>query len=360
MSSHVGAALLLPAALLLDAILGDPRGLPHPVRLMGAVAVRVEPALRRHFPARLAGLLGWLLVMGGSVIGALALIQVASLVGGAIAPLIGQANEGGVAAGRWVGRWAASVYLVYVSIAPRDLATHALGVVRALRNEKFPADTSSGLAAGRKAVSMIVGRDVEALDEAGILRATVESVAESTVDGVCAPLFWALVLGPAGAIAYRAANTLDSLWGHRDERWLLFGGLAARADDVLNWLPARLSFLVCLLASALLAPFSRGRIDAAAALRLGWRDRRKHESPNAAWLEAAFAGALGLALGGPAWYQGQKVDKPTLGEARRPIERADAVWAVALMYGSTLIFVAIGVLATIFVSRVMISGGYRS
>ncbi|HUW41945.1 MAG TPA: adenosylcobinamide-phosphate synthase CbiB [Rectinemataceae bacterium] len=328
-----GPALLLPSALLLDALLGDPRRIPHPVRAMGRSAALLDPATRRLAPPLVAGALGWIAIVGGSVAAALALVQLASLAGGALTALVGLSADGGTSA----GRWAASVYLVYVSIAPRDLAAHALRVVAALRVD--------GLPAGRKAVSMIVGRDVENLDEAALLRATVESVAESTVDGVCAPLFWALVLGPAGAIAYRAANTLDSLWGHRDERRILFGRVAARADDLLSWIPARLSFGACLLAAALLAPLSRGKIDAGAAANLGWRDRRKHESPNAAWLEAAFAGALGLALGGPAWYGGELIDKPVLGEARRPIERADVKRAVFLMYATTLVFVALGLLA---------------
>lgn len=334
--------ILVGGALLVDALLGDPETPLHPVRLMGRLAAAVEGAARRAArPAApeagprgtgglvLRGALAWACVVGLSAGAAALILWLARLAGAALGGAIGGGTAAGAAAsGALIGEGLAAVLLVYVSIAPRDLARHALRVRRALRDD--------GLDAGRRAVSMIVGRDVERLDEAGVVRACVESVAESAVDGVVAPLFWALVFGPIGAVAYRAINTLDSSWGYRDERYLHFGRVAARADDAANWLPARLGFLAAILAALVL-----GR-DAGGATRIGWRDRRKHESPNAAWLEACFAGALRVRLGGPAWYGGERLEKPFLGDDLRPVEAADIGRSVALMYATALIFAAAG------------------
>jgi adenosylcobinamide-phosphate synthase len=347
--------VLVGGALLVDLLLGDPETPLHPVRLMGRLASAVEGLARRgtgrgapesgqRAKAGLVvrGALAWACVVGLSAAAAALLLWLARLAGAALGGALGGGAASGAATGAATGAAAASaavsgaqvaeglaaILLVYVSIAPRDLARHALRVRRALRN--------GGLEEGRRAVSMIVGRDVERLDEAGVVRACVESVAESAVDGVVAPLFWALVLGPVGAIAYRAINTLDSCWGYRDGRYLHFGRVAARADDVANWLPARLGFLAAIIASLVLGRDARG------AARIGWRDRRKHESPNAAWLEACFAGALRVRLGGPAWYGGERLEKPFLGDDTRPVETADIGRSVALMYATALLFAAAG------------------
>lgn len=307
--------LIACGALLLDLALGDPSLPFHPVRLIGKLAGAIEGAMRKtRLSPFAAGAWGWLVAVGMPALDAALLCLLGRAVGGRI------------------GYVAAGAIVLYFSIAPRDLAEHALAVKRALERE--------GLDAGRRAVSRIVGRDVDALDEAGVVRACVESVAESAVDGVAAPIFWFLVLGPAGAMAYRAANTLDSMWGHKNERYLRFGRFAARADDAANWLPARIAFFASVAAAAILG------LDPAAALRLGWRDRRKHESPNAAWLEASFAGALGLRLGGPCSYSGEAVDKPFLGEPRREPGTRDIGRAVALMYATTAVFSALGLLAS--------------
>ncbi len=342
--------LLIPAALVLDALLGDPPRFPHPTRAMGALAQGVERALRggdfaRERPSAcgsprrdlLAGALGWLLVVGASIAAALLLMEAASALGGLAA------RWAGLNAALWseAARAAAAVYLVYSAIAPRDLAAHALRVMRALSG-KPGEGTSTRLAAGRRAVAMIVGRDTERLDEAGVIRAVVESVAESAIDGVCAPLFWAFALGPAGAVAYRAANTLDSLWGHKNARYLYYGRVAARADDLLTWPAARLGFLASIAAAALLSPFPGLCSSPRSALAIGLRDHGKHESPNSAWLEASFAGALGLELAGPAWYGGELCAKPKIGEPRRQPELADIPRAVALMYVTALVFAASG------------------
>ncbi len=313
----MSAALLVGGALLLDLAVGDPDRPGHPVRLAGRFAGFVEARLRpgASRPFR-AGLLGWFIVVGLSSAVALGFIVLAELAGG----LLGARRHAHDLAG---------MVLLYVAIAPRDLARHALAVATGLKE--------AGIEGGRKAVGRIVGRDVDRLDEEGVVKACVESVAESAVDGVAAPIFWALVLGPVGAIAYRAANTLDSMWGHKDKRYMLYGRFAAKADDVANWIPARLAFFAAFFAAFFL------RLDARSALFIGWRDRRKHESPNAAWLEASFAAALGLGLGGPAWYSGERLEKPVLGEARRPPEPRDITRSVALMYGTTLVFSALSI-----------------
>jgi adenosylcobinamide-phosphate synthase len=177
----------------------------------------------------------------------------------------------------------------------------------------------------RKRLSMIVGRDTAELSPEQIYRACIETVAESTTDGVVAPLFYAALLGPCGMWAYKAINTLDSMVGHRDERYLRFGWASARADDVANFLPARFTWLLLSLA-ALLMGNRAGR-----ALAIGWRDGRKHPSPNSGWAEATMAGALGVQLGGPSTYQGEPSDKPTLGDTNEKLTRAGAGQAIRLM-----------------------------
>ena len=319
---------IVPAALALDAILGDPPRLPHPTRAMGFLAAKVEAPLRSALPPLLAGAVGWLAVVGTAAALALAL---PALIGLAAINLGAPHRVAALVA--WISR----VWLVYVSIAPRDLAAHALRVAKALQAPDVP------LEAGRRAVSMIVGRDVDRLNEAGVIRAAVESVAESACDGVCAPIFWAFLLGPLGAFAYRACNTLDSMWGHKNERYILFGRVAAVLDDALNWIPARLAFLAAAASAFVLGLFPPHRYSGYAAFRVGWRDRRKHESPNAAWLEASFAGALGLRLGGDAWYGGERLPKDFLGDAGREPEVADIARSVVLMYATTAIFALAGI-----------------
>lgn len=303
------AALTIPAALALDALIGDPPLRLHPVRLLGYLASILERATRKIASPGIAGVLTWIGVAGTAALASAGLLALGGM------------------AGPW-GRVTAGAVIVWASMAPRDLASHALRVRRALETD--------GLPAGRAAVSRIVGRDVERLDEAGVLRACVESVAEGTVDGVLSPLFWCLLGGPAGAFVYRAVNTLDSMFGHKTERYARFGRLSARADDAANWIPARLSVPFIALAAAPAGLSGRG------ALRVGLRDRLKHESPNSAHPEAAFAGALGLRLGGPAWYEGQRHDKPWIGDAAREIERRDVNRSVRLLYGVTLLFIATG------------------
>jgi adenosylcobinamide-phosphate synthase len=198
---------------------------------------------------------------------------------------------------RWFGGWGwiAVALLAFPGLAQRSLFDHVRAVERPL--------ASGDLVAAREAVGMIVGRDTAALDESGVARAGIESLAESFGDGVVAPLFWLLLLGLPGIWIYKAINTADSLIGHREEPWRAFGWAAARTDDLLNLIPARIAGgLLCL--------------AGAGGWRVLWRDARQHASPNAGWPEAAMAGALGLRLAGPIAYDGVMHDKPWIGEGR--------------------------------------------
>jgi adenosylcobinamide-phosphate synthase len=321
----MGLAMQVLAATALDLALGDPRWLPHPVRGIGWLAARLEAGARRTLGAtRLAGLLTALAVYAAAGLAAWGAVRAAAQ----IAPLAADV---------------AAVLVIYSTIAPRDLAKHSRIVWRDL--------ASGDLAAARRSVANIVGRDVEGLDVAGVTRAAVESVAESTVDGVTAPLFYALVGGPVGALVYRAVNTLDSMFGHLDDRYRHFGWAAARIDDAANWLPARLTAPLLCLAALLL------RQRPLAALRILVRDGRKHASPNAGLTEAAMAGALGVQLGGPVSYDGELVDKPGIGDDFTPLEPRHIRAANAMMFATTGLFLAVGLAVRYGIASVWCAGG---
>ena len=296
------------AAVLLDLALGDPRWLPHPVRGIGRLARWLERGSRRILgPTRIAGLaasLGTYAAAGGAAWGVIRLAA-------EIHPVAADA---------------ASIVVIYTTIAAQDLARHAMAVFAAL--------AAGDLVEARRRVGAIVGRDTDRLDEAGVVRAAVESVAESTVDGVTAPILFAVVGGPVGAMVYRAVNTLDSMFGHQDEQYRQFGWAAARIDDLANYVPARLTApLVCLAAAVL-------RLRPGLAVRTLLRDGRKHASPNSGLPEAAMAGALGVQLGGVNYYDGQPLEKPTIGDAVVPLAARHIRQANALMFVTTGLFLA--------------------
>jgi len=299
-------------ALLLDLVLGDPRWMPHPVRLIGRLIAALEGPARRAIPdARLAG-----------SVTALAVILAAALATGA---MIGTAG--------WIHPLledAVSILLLYTTLAARDLADHSIGVYRAL--ERFD------LAEARRLVSWLVGRDTGRLTEAEVVRAAVESVAENTVDGIIAPLFFAAIGGPAVAMAYKAVSTLDSMIGYRSERYIDFGRTAAKIDDGANYIPARLAAPIITAAAAL----TGGR--ATAAWRIARRDGRKHLSPNAGIAEAAFAGALGIRLGGVIERRGRPVNLHEIGDTIMPLARRQILAANRMMYAAT------GIAAAVFLS----------
>ncbi|WP_127752152.1 adenosylcobinamide-phosphate synthase CbiB [Devosia sp. 1566] len=217
--------------------------------------------------------------------------------------------------------WLAEALLATPFLAQKELGRAVNAVALAL---------DRSLAEGREAVSHIVGRDPEQLDEAGVARAAVETLGESTSDGVVAPLFWLLIAGLPGIALYKAINTADSMIGHLNERHRYYGWAAARLDDLVNWIPARLTAVLIVLACRFVPGASAAQ--AWATMR---RDARKHASPNSGWPETAFAGALGFALGGPRAYGGEVVDLPLLGSGKRDLDANDIRHALAL-YRATL------------------------
>jgi len=292
-------------AVLLDALFGDPRWFPHPVRLIGFLAQQIEYGSRYLFPAKAAGILTVFGVLGVTGYLLHLLLQLGLL----LHPLLHDAL---------------GIFVIYTSLAARDLAGHSTAVYRALKEEDLPA--------ARRQVGMIVGRDPEKLDRPGIARAAVESVAESMVDGVTAPLFFAVLAGPYGALLYKAVNTMDSMFGYRNERYGEFGWAAARLDDAANFIPARLTGLLVPVAALVCGYDSRN------SRKIFRRDRLKHASPNSGHSEAAVAGALGIRLGGPAVYFKNVVDKPFIGDPLNPIEPGHILQANRLMFLTSFLF----------------------
>lgn len=312
MFEHLSPAWILLAALVFDAIVGDPyalyRAVPHPVALIGRAIAALDDRWNRPAKGprlrRLLGVLLLLTIAGGSALAGLAILAAARAI-----PY----------------GWIAEALCVYVLIAQKSLYLHVRAVARALKAE--------GLAGGRRAVGMIVGRDPETLDEAGVCRAAVESCAESYSDGIVSPIFWYAVLGLPGICAFKAVNTLDSMVGHLNDTYRDFGWASARFDDLANWIPARIAGWILVLAAA---PFSWADGHRAAWIML--RDARRHHSPNAGWPESAIAGALGLKLLGPRVYPGEVVDAPWIGEGTADatpdhIARALKLYAVACAVG---------------------------
>lgn len=281
--------LLLMGAFLLDLAIGDPRWLPHPVVLMGQFIAWGERLLwsgkARH--DLLAGALLSLALIGLSAGVAWGLVGLFSFLPSPLA------------------------FVAIVGLASTTLATR--GLLNALARIEVQL-RAGDLIGARKALSYIVGRDTGSLGEDKVLRASLESLAENTSDGIVAPLFYLALGGIPAAMVYKAVNTLDSMIGYRTDRYLYFGRFAARLDDVLNFVPARLTAVLMVLAAYLL------RLDATRAMRVVRRDHGNHLSPNAGYPEAVLAGALGISLGGPSSYFGREVWKPYIGEERTRVD----------------------------------------
>ena len=287
------------AALVLDFIAGDPPRLPHPVKLIGRFAIFLEMPLRRIFASqRLAGVVTVLTVLAVTGLSTYAAIVGAGLLHPLVCDIV-------------------SVVFLYATFAARDLMDHSLSVYRGLKE--------GNLERARQKVSLLVGRDTGVLDQSGLIRATVESVAENTVDGVTAPLVFAFLAGPLGAMLYKAVNTLDSTFGYKNERYWEFGWASARLDDLANYVPARLTAMMIPVAALILKfhPFN--------SLRILLRDGKKHPSPNSGLTEAAVAGALAVQLGGLNYYFGQPSLRPTMGDPETELTKTDILRANALM-----------------------------
>lgn len=297
------------AGFLIDCVLGDPHWLPHPVVLIGKLISFSEKTLRKVFAKTDRGAF------------------CAGLYMAILVPILSAGVAFGILFGLYkLSPWAyfaMSSIMCWQCFAARCLKIEAKKVVTVLERD--------GLDAGRKRIAMLVGRDTESLSETQVLKATVETVAENASDGVIAPMLWMILFGAVGGFFYKAINTMDSMVGYKNERYLFFGRAAAKLDDAANYIPARLSAL------AMIAVAPIVRLDGKNAFRIWKRDRRKHASPNSAQTESATAGALHIELGGPASYFGTILQKPTLGDPDRPIARGDVAKTCALMYGASIL-----------------------
>ncbi|MCH8193594.1 MAG: cobalamin biosynthesis protein CobD [Planctomycetes bacterium] len=297
-------------AVVLDLLLGDPRWFPHPVQLIGKWARFLERRLRRKVKnPYLAGVSVFMLV----------LLVVAGLTVGILhgARLVHPLFADGL-----------SIFLLYTTVSIRSLIEHSSNVLRALK--------SNDLKKARKQVAKMVGRDCECLDEVEITRATVESVAENLVDGITAPLFFAIVAGPVGAMMFKTVSTLDSMFGHRNEKYHAFGWISAKVDDLAVFLPARLTAPLISVSAGILG------MHPIRSIKIFLRDRKNHPSPNAGQSESAVAGALGIQLGGFNYYSGQLRDMPLLGEELCPLQ------ARHIQQANWLILVSSGLVLNIF------------
>ena len=299
---------LLVLGFLLDLIFGDPHWMPHPVRAIGWLIGAMEKALRRVFPKtpqgeRLAGAFFAVLVP------ALSVAVVMGLLAGAhrLSPFLGAGVE---------------ILLCYQIFATKALKTESMKVCDRLEADDLPG--------ARKAVSMIVGRDTENLTETQVAKAAVETVAENTSDGVIAPMLFLAIAGVPGGIFYKAVNTMDSMVGYKNDRYLNFGRWAAKLDDLVNWIPSRFAALMMIVGAKAIG------LDAAGAWRIFRRDRFCHASPNSAQTESACAGALGVQLAGNAYYFGKLYEKPTIGDPLRPVEPEDISLTCDLMYATAI------------------------
>lgn len=320
--------ILIPAlpilfGFILDSIIGDPYRLPHPIRAIGIFIAFLEKKIRSRFhDLRIGGIFLALIVLFVST-ACPALILIVSY---RINIILGIVTE--------------SILVCYM-LAARCLCNESMKVCKAAEN--------GDIEGARQAVSMIVGRDTSVLDESGIIRAAVETVAENTSDGVTAPIFYTAFFGATGAFFYKAANTMDSMIGYKNEKYADIGSFAARLDDVLNYIPSRLTAVLMIASAAMIG------LDLKNAYRIWKRDRRCHASPNSAQTEAVCAGALHVRLAGDSVYFGELHKKPYIGDNDRQIESDDIRRANRLMYVSSTLML---ILALVF--RIVVFGGVFS
>jgi len=308
----------------LDSIIGDPIGFPHPIRWIGSlISTLTNYFLSKTDNDKTKRQYGLYMVI--IVITVPALITAFILcVSYSFNPVMGVVFE---------------AVLTYYFLAAKSLYTESMKVYRALKEE--------GLAKARYAVSMIVGRDTEALDETGVAKAAIETVAENTSDGVIAPMIYLAIGGPILGVIYKSINTMDSMVGYKNDKYIDFGRCAAHLDDIVNYIPARLSAYLMIFGCNFLGK----NYNAQNARRIYYRDRYNHASPNSAQTESVCAGALGIRLAGPASYFGKKLEKPYIGDALRPVEIEDIKRANKLMYITTFIceLICIGAMTAILV-----------
>lgn len=297
----------LITAYVLDLIFGDPYSFPHPVRYMGKLIrwaeKKIRAAVRNNRELKIGGFVLWGVTVGTTFAVTYAVVKLSS-----IHPAI---------------HFVVNSLLLYTTLATKCLADEAKKVMKVLK--------TGTIEEARVQLSYIVGRDTTHLSESEIIRATVETVSENTVDGIIAPLFYAFIGGAPLAFAYKAINTLDSTVGYKNEKYADIGFASAKIDDVANYIPARITALLMTIASLLL------RWDYKNCLKIAIRDRKNHKSPNCAYAEGAVAGALGIQLGGINVYFGEVVYKPTIGDRKRDLEAADIERTNQIMYMTSLV-----------------------
>ncbi len=337
-------AIMLIIALVLDWFIGDPDWLwcrfPHPVVAFGKAVGFLEDKLNVYKSGNNTDAENRARVRRKGAVAIALLIIAAIFIALAFEWLIGLSKIAG---------WALEILIIWVFLAQKSLRDHVGAVAAGLRQNglKQKGLGQNSLEKGRKAVALIVGRDPQSLDESGVARAAIESLAENFCDGVVAPVFWYLIFGLPGLFAYKMINTADSMIAYKNERYLDFGRVAAKIDDLANWLPARLSALLIATASGLMFGLNRG-IEA---LKTAMRDAGLHASPNAGWPEAAMAAACNIALGGPRLYGGKKVSQAfingagKLGLGASDIETAMAVFSVSCY----VLWGAVGAVLLIFI-----------
>ena len=294
-------------AYILDLIIGDPYSFPHPVRYIGKLINIVENRISKTFKTnkqlKVAGFLLWIITVGITYTVTYFIVKLASFIP--------------------VGFLIVNSILIYTTLATKCLKDEALKIYSVLK--------TGDIKNSRVQLSYIVGRDTSDLNKEEIIRATVETVAENTVDAIIAPMFYAFIGGAPLAMAYKAINTLDSTVGYKNDKYEYLGFASAKIDDIANYIPARISFLLITIGSFLLG------YDYKEAFRIAIRDRKNHKSPNCAYPEGAVAGALGIQLGGTNIYFGKAVYKPTIGDRKRDIEIEDIVNTNKIMYATSII-----------------------
>ncbi|WP_343346645.1 adenosylcobinamide-phosphate synthase CbiB [Terrisporobacter petrolearius] len=295
----------------LDLIIGDPYSFPHPVRFIGKLISFVEKQIRKIATSdkalKIAGFFLWFVVVG------------VTLGSTSIVLRLFQFNK--------IAYFLANSILIYTTLATKCLKDESKKIYKVLK--------TGDLEKSRIQLSYIVGRDTTNLSEKEIVRATVETVAENTVDGIIAPLFYGFIGGAPLAMAYKAINTLDSTVGYKNDKYYYLGFASAKIDDIANYIPARLGVILLSIGSLFVG------FNFKDALKIGIRDRKNHKSPNCAFSEGAVAGALGIQLGGTNVYFGKEVYKPTIGDKKREIEIEDIVRTNKIMYSSSIISIII-------------------
>ncbi|MDQ0256353.1 adenosylcobinamide-phosphate synthase [Evansella vedderi] len=311
--------IVIIAAVVIDLIIGDPRWFPHPVIQIGKLISVLEKRWNQGEGRKIKGFFLTCTVLSLVFCITLAVIYLAY----DIHLILGIVIE---------------IYIISTTIAIKGLRSAAMDVWLPL--------TQGNLEEARERLSRIVGRDTEHLQESEIVRGTVETVAENTVDGITAPLFWAVIGGAPLAMVYRAINTLDSMVGYKNEKFEKFGYASAKLDDIVNWLPARLTAWTMLFTSIFIKGSNRKD-----AIHITWRDAKKHPSPNSGWPEAMVAGLMAIQLGGVNYYNGQKSERATMGEPMKVRTVSHIKQAILYMHGGWIGFILLLIITVFFIGK---------